>query len=533
MKKIYFRGALLLGAAAVMGTMSMSAQTEAGAWRNINHLVKNVSGIEGWSGVATGADAAAKVGEIFYSAGLIYYVVPDAPEGQYTLTANAFYRAADAPSAATARKNGKETVNAKLFIDDSEAAIKSLFDGAEDEKALFDAEGNYVWGLVPNSLAEARTAFDAGKYANTITANHAGGDLYIGLRNYGNPDGLDEWTAFADFKLTGPKGEVTLPAIADFSKDAGWDVRNKDLGNKGRGLQNGGVWSKTNASIYNHAQTIENLPAGKYRFVVNAFNCHFLGSHNGYYIPMKGAFEEKVGKSAKDMYEEGAKEYPAGQVKGGEEYNPSMYYPVEALEAYVFMNVGVKRPGGFDEGEYYNYWMEEYEDINGVHYPEMAAGQAIEKKVKNLFEENLAEYPDANNYKVDGKWRYTDGEGNPIWWESGNNREAAALFVAHPELYLNIVELELTEESNTLTFGIRKDVNQNNYWQPYFDVRLERWDPEYKGYTPSAGISDIVADNEEDAPVEYYNLQGMRVNNPACGIYIVKQGKKVSKQLFK
>ena len=44
-------------------------------------------------------------------------------------------------------------------------------------------------------------------------------------------------------------------------------------------------------------------------------------------------------------------------------------------------------------------------------------------------------------------------------------------------------------------------------------------------------VDDIVID--ENAPVEYYNLQGVRVDNPENGIYIRRQGSKVSKVLVK
>ena len=35
-----------------------------------------------------------------------------------------------------------------------------------------------------------------------------------------------------------------------------------------------------------------------------------------------------------------------------------------------------------------------------------------------------------------------------------------------------------------------------------------------------------------NAPVEYYNLNGMRVANPDKGIYIVRQGNSVKKVIF-
>lgn len=46
--------------------------------------------------------------------------------------------------------------------------------------------------------------------------------------------------------------------------------------------------------------------------------------------------------------------------------------------------------------------------------------------------------------------------------------------------------------------------------------------------TKTAGVNDIVVDRN-DAPVEYYNLQGVRVDNPACGLYIRRQGNEATK----
>ena len=47
----------------------------------------------------------------------------------------------------------------------------------------------------------------------------------------------------------------------------------------------------------------------------------------------------------------------------------------------------------------------------------------------------------------------------------------------------------------------------------------------------TTGIADIVAD--ENAPVEYFNLQGIRVDNPENGLYIRRQGNKVTKVIVK
>ena len=47
-----------------------------------------------------------------------------------------------------------------------------------------------------------------------------------------------------------------------------------------------------------------------------------------------------------------------------------------------------------------------------------------------------------------------------------------------------------------------------------------------------AGVNDIMAD-DDNAPVVYYNLQGVRVENPTNGLYIRVQGKKATKVLVR
>ena len=49
--------------------------------------------------------------------------------------------------------------------------------------------------------------------------------------------------------------------------------------------------------------------------------------------------------------------------------------------------------------------------------------------------------------------------------------------------------------------------------------------------TTQTGIDDINSDL--DAPVEYFNLNGVRVADPADGLFIRRQGSKVSKVVVK
>ena len=55
----------------------------------------------------------------------------------------------------------------------------------------------------------------------------------------------------------------------------------------------------------------------------------------------------------------------------------------------------------------------------------------------------------------------------------------------------------------------------------------------YAFSTENVGINKVAVDNDEDAPVEYYNLQGVKVENPSNGIFIKVQGKKSEKVYIK
>lgn len=52
-------------------------------------------------------------------------------------------------------------------------------------------------------------------------------------------------------------------------------------------------------------------------------------------------------------------------------------------------------------------------------------------------------------------------------------------------------------------------------------------EPALVTFTTGDGISDVAVD--ANAPAEYFNLQGVRVANPENGLFIVRQGDKVSK----
>lgn len=49
----------------------------------------------------------------------------------------------------------------------------------------------------------------------------------------------------------------------------------------------------------------------------------------------------------------------------------------------------------------------------------------------------------------------------------------------------------------------------------------------------AAGVESVVVEDSANAPKEYFNLQGVRVANPENGLYIVRQGNKVTKTFIR
>ena len=57
-------------------------------------------------------------------------------------------------------------------------------------------------------------------------------------------------------------------------------------------------------------------------------------------------------------------------------------------------------------------------------------------------------------------------------------------------------------------------------------VNLKDWTVTFTVGSEDAGVESII---DANSPVEYYNLQGVKVNNPQNGIFVVKQGNKTNK----
>ena len=155
---------------------------------------------------------------------------------------------------------------------------------------------------------------------------------------------------------------------------------------------------------------------------------------------------------------------------------------------------------------------------------------------------------------------FTANGTHPRWWTKGVRMyNGSTLTVSVPQ-GLQIDKITFTQASGDTKWGAT--VSTGTY-----DKTTKEWTPAaaeaaYADETPAAkpvasvtftcgstqthfntvkvdysqdltGVDSIVAGDDENAAVEYYNLQGVRVQNPANGLYIVKKGNKVSKQLIR
>ena len=85
------------------------------------------------------------------------------------------------------------------------------------------------------------------------------------------------------------------------------------------------------------------------------------------------------------------------------------------------------------------------------------------------------------------------------------------------------------EKTQTLTLG--SNDNKSVTITPKSTLRFSKITAYYT--SSSTGINDIAIIDNDNTPVEYYNLQGVRVTSPTPGLYIRVQGKQATKVYLK
>ena len=158
-------------------------------------------------------------------------------------------------------------------------------------------------------------------------------------------------------------------------------------------------------------------------------------------------------------------------------------------------------------------------------------------------------YPQAGMYRlflnVDGTITFTTGESNKwkavdvlpegIQYAVNQGRSYYMLEIAIPWKALGVSgpNVEQTMRVNVEISDRRPNEHRKEAFPDAKSNQSWTW-PEFK-LVPSeyVGVDAPAADVAVDAPVEYFNLQGMRVTDPCGGIYIRRQGTAVTKEVIK
>ena len=121
--------------------------------------------------------------------------------GHYKLEVQGFYRDGGYNEAAQKRSNGTEKIDAYLFVDNNQQALKSIFDDAPQSREK-GTSIRTVHGYIPNTMSEAGYCIKRGDYNNELYFE-VDEEKYVELGIKGDESfNYNNWTAFDNFRLT-------------------------------------------------------------------------------------------------------------------------------------------------------------------------------------------------------------------------------------------------------------------------------------------------------------------------------------------
>lgn len=121
------------------------------------------------------------------------------------------------------------------------------------------------------------------------------------------------------------------------------------------------------------------------------------------------------------------------------------------------------------------------------------------------------------------------GKGMTVAEMPGRNREAAAKISAQDSSAYSFV----VDGGNPLIYNAGLSVDESTYNMIAGSAKFEPFVTNSITLSPSSNIETGISDINPDAnEAEYYNLQGIRVDNPQQGIYIRRQGNKTTKVIL-
>lgn len=471
-----------------------------------------------WHGTTLGWNNNDFVAEIFNQNQIeVYQILANMPAGIYTLECNAFERPAQRLNAAP---ENPWSVNTFIYVKPGTSfARKNNVDQYTEDaldvytygvpvKFLYDEEGyTYDPYTYPNTMTQAKNAFEAGQYLNVATCTlDEAGPLRFGITiptQWGR-----FWICFDNFKLYYQESEdsekvdytayITNP---DFSADP---ARNAWTNYPSTGYEDviksrACEWYRRTIDM---SQTISGLEAGRYKVVCNAFRrdyaevTMFANDHELNIADFWSINDEFEGLSNKQS-----------MTGAGDLFALGFYKNAICLDLAdgQDLTIGLKK-----EGTGSTDWVAS----NGFFLYYLPA---IEAPTHNLELEG-AEY--AHDFINLGSKvvEFTHPAATVYYkWEA----EQAATYSIE-EGYAEVPEggLEIAEPG-TLSYYAENEEGQRSEIKTISIIN-------------GSSTSSIDAIATENVPAEYYTLQGIRIDNPAKGsIVIVKQGSKARKTIIK
>ena len=190
---------------------------------DVTSLIKNPSytkGKNGWNG--WGISTSKNTAEVYYGTCESYQIIDNIPAGFYRVSLNGFYRYGDIdweehddynwhpdngnnvwamytiPYSIIMRKTGREQLYAKLFANEEEAGLPSIFDYAHNDYT-HSGDRSTELGYIPHTPQGAYEAFEAGEYPVSIELAIPNGWLEIGVRK--SHGYKNDWACWSNFRL--------------------------------------------------------------------------------------------------------------------------------------------------------------------------------------------------------------------------------------------------------------------------------------------------------------------------------------------
>ena len=153
-------------------------------------------GVTSWNSINDFTAANGFVAEFWNKNFYMWQEITGLPNGKYEVGVQSFFRYGSRDASFEAHKNGTEKLNAKLFANNEETSIMSLYDNSAASQYGTASNTNY-----PDNVSQANQAFNTyGLYKNKLEVYVTEGSLVLGL--YKN-DWVDaDWCCFDNFTLT-------------------------------------------------------------------------------------------------------------------------------------------------------------------------------------------------------------------------------------------------------------------------------------------------------------------------------------------